>query len=258
MATRAKQTTAVATKPAAGLPTALAERMARDAGKGVSTRQEDNLVPIIYLLQKGSPQVNKRDDAYVDGAEAGDIFLRNAPSPLIDGEEGMIFQPAFFDHCWNEWRPRKGGGGFVACHYQLPADVEEGRHPENKDKVILVRPNGNEVIETRRYMGLVHMGDARLPYVLSLSGTGHTFAKQLMSLITAKRLPTGGIAPSFGYLYKITTKHRSNNWGDFFNFAAVDAGAVQSLEDYEAGNSLNNAFSSGGKVVESPEDTGQL
>ena len=74
-------------KPA--LPAALADMMEKDAGKGVSTAQEDNLVPLIYVLQANSPQVNKRDERYIEGAEPGDFWLRNAPQPIVKGAEGV-------------------------------------------------------------------------------------------------------------------------------------------------------------------------
>ena len=71
------------------LPAALAAMMEKDAGKGVSTAQEDNLVPLIYVLQTNSPQVNKRDERYIEGAEPGDLWLRNAPQPIVKGAEGV-------------------------------------------------------------------------------------------------------------------------------------------------------------------------
>src|SRR6202035_3091033 len=59
-----------------GPPAALADRMKADAGRGVSTAQEDNQVPLIYVLQPLSPQVDKRSEQYVEGAEPGDLWLR--------------------------------------------------------------------------------------------------------------------------------------------------------------------------------------
>jgi hypothetical protein len=39
-------------------PAFLADRIKADAGKGVSSSQADNIVPLIYILQALSPQVN--------------------------------------------------------------------------------------------------------------------------------------------------------------------------------------------------------
>src|SRR5258708_4431967 len=58
---------------------------------GLSKDQADNLIPFIYVLQPLSPQVMKGDAARIEGAEAGDIWLRNGP--VIKGEDGMLFQP---------------------------------------------------------------------------------------------------------------------------------------------------------------------
>ena len=63
----------VAKKETAGLP---AEVMfEEDAGKGLGDiGQEDLALPFLKVLVQSSPQVNKRDGKYVEGAEPGMIF----------------------------------------------------------------------------------------------------------------------------------------------------------------------------------------
>ena len=68
--------------------------MEADAGRGVSSSADDNIVPIIYLLQANSPATKKSNPNYVEGAVAGDIWKRNSiHKHLVKGEEGLIFQP---------------------------------------------------------------------------------------------------------------------------------------------------------------------
>ena len=68
------------------LPAELLVDTEKDAGMGVSFKQEDQLLPLIYILQSGSPAVDKRGDNYIDGAEPGDFWLRNALDPIKNGE----------------------------------------------------------------------------------------------------------------------------------------------------------------------------
>ncbi len=59
-------------------------RQREEKAKSVSKDQSDNLVPLIYLLQANSPQCLKGHEKHIPGAEAGSIWLRNDPEPLIE------------------------------------------------------------------------------------------------------------------------------------------------------------------------------
>jgi hypothetical protein len=75
----------------------------QDSGAGVSFKPEDQLLPLIYVLQTGSPAVEKRGDSYVEGANPGDFWLRNAIIPIRNGEEGIIAIPVEMVRTWIEW-----------------------------------------------------------------------------------------------------------------------------------------------------------
>lgn len=223
-----------------------------DAGKGTSQAQEDNLVPLIYILQALSPAVNKRKPEYIEGAEAGDIWLRNASQQLVKGEDGILFQPCFFSKDFVEWVPRDSGGGFVGRHQEMPDDVKREEDKKNPNKVHFFRPNGNEVIETRYHVGYVHLeSGARLPYVIPMASSGHTVSRQWMFMMNSIQI-ANGIAPSFSRLYRLKTKERTNTQGTWFTWDITDEGWVQSPEDYAKGRALEVAFSDGAKAMETP------
>ena len=229
-------------------PAYLAKRMASSAGKGVSKAQEDNLVPLIYVLQPLSPQVNKRNAAYLDGAEPGMIWLRNSADPLVDGEEGIVFQPCFFTRDYVEWIPRDSGGGFVGRHETPPKDTKEEVDPKNPNKKKLVRKNGNEIIETRSHVGFVHLPNGqKLPYVIPFTSTGHSVSRQWMFMMNSKVF-NGETIPSFAYLYRLKTKPRSNVQGEWFVLDVSDEDWA-SEEDIEAGEKLHDAFATGQKQI---------
>jgi hypothetical protein len=125
----------------------LMKMYAEDAGKGVSTAVEDNIVPLIYILQSNSPQVQKKGDQYVQGAEAGSIWFRGTKT-VIPGDEGILVVPVHKTNVWIEWQPNRGG--FVGRHgAERPKDAVQKTDPANPKKKFWALPNGNHVVETR-------------------------------------------------------------------------------------------------------------
>lgn len=255
---------------AAAAPSALAdprdlsldELMGMDAGKGTSQKAEDNIVPLVYILQTNSPQVNRRSEAYIEGAEPGDIWLRHSPTPIVKGTEGIIFVPCFWWKDLVEWIPRDAGGGFVGRHaYELdakgepvlPADTTIERDKTNPQKVRFVRQNGNELVLTANHAGFVVLPDGKwLPYVIPLKSTGLTVSRQFMFQMNSKRTRDGRVLPSFSHRYKMVTRHRKNKEGEWFVPEFLD-GQMLTNDDktlYLEGRSLEQAFASGAKVAE--------
>ena len=259
-ATRQPETRAVATTGGHDAPAFLQEKVKQDAGKGVSTAQEDNLVPMIYIIQTNSPQCNKRSEQYIGGAEPGDIWLRGAPHPIVKGEEGITAQPCYFYKEWVEWIPRDegggGGAGFVARydHDRRPeAAKQKALDPKKPDQLTWVMPNGNHVIETRVHVLRVHTRDGVLNYVLPLSGSGHSFSRGWMTLLNSKMIGPD-IAPSWAALYRLRTTLRKNSDGEWFMFVSADEGGDGThwvdLAQYEAGAKLNAQFITGEKKAD--------
>lgn len=243
----------LATRDDNTLPAELLELAKQDAGKGLSTRQEDNITPIIYFLQSNSKAVDPNEPSYIDGAKPGDILLRGMDQPIVSGKEGVWFQPSFFCIRYNEWIPRDNGGGFVASHSELPAEAEKVVDPSNPNKVKWRMPNGNEVLETRIHAGFVHNhGPVPLPFVLSLTSTGHTFSRQWMFAMNQKRTPDGDAWPSWAYLYRIRTVPKQNKQGKWHAPEIVESTPVTSRADYERGKVLHQAFASGQRDIEAP------
>lgn len=247
MASKSKQITVKNTE----VSMLLDEMMERGGGRGVSTDQADNITPLIYILQSQSPQVLKRNPAYIQGAEAGCIWLRNVANPIVSGEEGIIFQPCFFTKDWVEWIPRDAGGGFVGKHLQLPRDATRDDRVTNKPRFVM--PNGNELRETRYHMGYVYgHADAPLPFVIPMSSSGHTISKSWMGLQNAKRTKGGKRADAFAYLYSLKTRLRTNAQGEWFTWDIGDYSQVSSIEDYRRGEELYEYFKEGKLVAETP------
>lgn len=240
------------------------EAAAKYAGKGISDRQEDNVVPLVYLLQSNSPQTQKGAEKYIKGATGGAIWLRNSPEGenLYDGEEGMVFQPCHFSVCWIEWLPNRGG--FVARHANKPeaavlADVEREDGTVGKRWEL---PNGNVVAESREYSGFVYReGSDRgsdMPYTVPFGGTNLTVAKQWMTSMRNEKLTSGERAALFVNKYRIRTKLRSRGKFNWFVYEFEKIGPVETVEEIERGNALADAFSTGVKQSAAHEATSDV
>lgn len=232
---------------------------AASTGRGLSQDQADNAMPLLYVLQGLSPQVNKRNEAYVEGAEAGHFWLKGLPRPIVDGAVGIVFQPCAFEKAWVEWVPRDDGGGFVARYDKLPEAAEESVDDENPNIKRYHMPNGNEVIETRYHIGNVYIGktwkarDSKgeefiltdgvaVPYVMPFKGTGHQVSRNLMTAMNLKTTATGGRVDGFRYVYTCKTKHKKNKKGEWFLPEFEDYGKLGKMADVKRGESLYNAF----------------
>lgn len=260
MAIKKIKATKELTVPESGsVPAFLQDQVVADAGKGVSTNAEDNIVPLIYVLQAQSPQCNRRSPDFVEGAEAGAFWLRSSGLPAVSGDDGILFQPCFFSKDWVEWRPNRGG--FVTRHSDRPADAElkNTPTPEDPDRQSWVMPNGNYVVETRYHIGNVYLPDGKImPYVIPFSSTGHTVSKNWMFLMNNKVIAGAkGAAPSFACFYRLKTKETSNAKGTWMKIEVTDEGWVQTAADYERGKALHNAFSTGEKDIDAPDESAE-
>ena len=250
-----------------GSVAAMTERMRAASGMGVSTDQSDNLVPLIYVLQPLSPQVLKGNEKQIEGAEAGFIWLRNDQDPLIDGDEGMLFQPCYFSKDWVEWMPQRKG--FVARHATRPkeAELEDVERDDGSVVKAWTMPSGNRVVETRNHVGFVlREGRRPTPYTIPLSSTGHTVSKAWMFSMNGEQFADGGTLPSFGAVYRMRTKLKSKNDKNWYQYEVEKecrlddeqanellAGTCESpLKQFEMGLALHNAFVSGEKAVDAP------
>ena len=245
-----KQSTELATRERKALSAAIADRIRDDAGKGVSTDMADNLVPLIYVLQANSPPAMRGHARYIQGAEAGDMWLRNAPEEdqIVKSDEGFVFQPCGFYKEWVEWQPERKG--FAGRHPTRPdiAEMQDVEGDDGKMRSAWCMPSGNRVVETRYHFGIVHPDDGRrFQYVIPLSSTGHTVSKAWMFSMNQETDAEGNKLPAFALLYRLKTSLKSKDNHNWYQYDVSKEGYVETVEDYERGLALHEAFASGAK-----------
>jgi hypothetical protein len=228
----------------AGLPAEIADMMEQDAGKGGSQKAEDNLIPLIYILQDMSPQVKKRDPAYIEGAEPGDFWFRGT-NRVVKGSEGMVVQSCAFNKDVVEWIPRDQGGGIVTRHaVDSATDVEGARlvtDPKNPKRKKAITEDENELRETRYHYVL----EANSPYCFPFSGSGHSDSRNWMQQMNAQKTPRGNVAPHFGQKWRLRTRTRENAIGSWFAIDPQFEGFVTDPNEYARGKALYEAVMGG-------------
>jgi hypothetical protein len=220
------------------------------AERGVSFKAEDQLLPLIYVLQNMSPQVDKRGENHIEGAEAGDFWLRNSLNPIRNGEEGIIAIPVEMFRTWIEWLPNRGG--FVARHDSPPTDIVSKtiRGDDGRERNVLMRGSGNLIVDTREFYTLVD-GD---PYVIPCSSTKQTFARQWQTMFHRFKHPkTGKIMPAFARKYRLTTIPASNALGKWFGLKFEDVGE-STVNELKLAIAFSNAIAKGERKAEAPID----
>ena len=66
-----------------------------DADKGSQNISQDDLaLPFLKVLGQLSPEVNKRDGKYVEGAEPG-MILNSVTNEVFDGSKGINVLPVY-------------------------------------------------------------------------------------------------------------------------------------------------------------------
>lgn len=266
-ATASEQTKAV-------LPAGLMDKIKSDPGGGLSKKAEDNLIPLVYILQGLSPQVQNGNPARIEGAEAGDIWLRNSEKPIIKANEGMVFQPCYFYQDWVEWGPKRGDG-YVGRHpwaegikvpdnvtkkelqdaikNGAPLDIELAPHPQDPQRMIIVRKNANVIVHTRYHVGYVYSEDfAPQPFILPLSSTGHTFSKSWMMNMNAQQIDGVAIDKSWVFLWRLRTQLKTNKKGSWYQYTTEKERMIISEDEYNRGQLLCRQFENNELKAEAP------
>ena len=157
--------TEIAEKKTTALTTASA--FEEDAGGGLENLTADDLtIPRLKILQALSPEVNKRDGKYVDGAAAGDI-INTVTSELYTEETGCVVIPVTYKRMFLEWQPRESGGGLIQQHTDPQILSQTTKDKTGAD----VLENGNYIQTSATHYVLTISGDSYQQVMIPMAGT---------------------------------------------------------------------------------------
>ena len=241
----------VAEKKSAGLPTNMFED---DAAKGVGAiGQEDLALPFLKILGQLSPEVNKRDGKYVEGAEPGMIF-NSVSGELYDGVKGIDVIPCFYKLEYIEWKDRGEGLGAPVAIYDSSSDIMSKTKPDANYKDRL--PNGNYIEKTASHFVIVS-GDSPSTALISMKSTQLKISRKWNSMMSGIKLKgaNGMFTPaSFSHIYKLKTTQMSNDKGTWFGWEVSKIGPVTDKGLYDQAKAFSENISKGSVKAKHGED----
>ncbi len=213
-----------------------------DAGQGHGFEKGDLAIPFLRVLQSNSPQVKRKEAAYIDGAVEGH-FLHTAQLRTYDGEAGIDVIPVHFMRQATLWWPREQGGpkgekGFVR-EVPIPEAQEILKTCTKNEKGKDVTPDGQELVFAALYYVMVVAKDGSATFenlAFPLTSTQLKKARSWNAVIQGSRLPNangvGSYNPAmYGYVYHITTVPESNNKGSWMGVKIVQGEALLKYVD---------------------------
>ena len=214
-----------------------------DANTGFGNMDTDDYaLPFLRVLGQLSPECNKRDAKYVDGAEPGMIF-NTVTKQLYDGEAGVNVIPCYYKREYVEWSDRgEGTSAPVAIHSVDSGIIKDAtRDASYKDRL----PNGNYLENTASYFVTIDDGTSAL---ISMKSTQLKVSRSWNSMMNSIKLKgkNGMFTPAmYSHVYNLKTVQQSNDKGTWFGWSIEKVGPVQDKDLYEAAKSFASSVNKG-------------
>ena len=227
---------------------ALAGMFEADSMGGMEQMSTDDFaMPFLRVLSQLSPETNKRDSKYVEGAEPGMIF-NTVTKQAYDGEKGINVVPCFYKREYVEWQDRgEGTGAPVAIHSVESGIIKEAtRDGLGKDRL----SNGNYLENTASYFVMTEDLQQAL---ITMKATQLNVSRTWNSMMNTLKLKgkNGLFTPaSYSHVYNLSTVQQSNEKGTWFGWNVAMIGPVQDENLYGAAK----AFASSMRNVEVKHD----
>ena len=217
----------VATKKEGALATNLFEADANQGAQNIS--QEDLALPFLKILGQLSPEVNKRDGKYVEGAEPGKI-INTVTNELFDSINVI---PCHYKRQYIEWQDRGTSTGAPVAIHEAGSDIinQTKRDASYKDRL----PNGNYLDNTANHFVLV-LGKSPSTALISMKSTQLKISRKWNSMMMGIKMQgKNGLftPPTYSHIYNLKTVQMSNDKGTWCGWDVSKVGPVASKEDYE-------------------------
>ena len=229
----------VAEKKEGALATNLFEADANQGAQNIS--QEDLALPFLKVLGQLSPEVNKRDAKYVEGAEPGKI-INTVTNELFD--EIQII-PCHYKRQYIEWQDRGTSTGAPVAIHEASSDIvsQTTRGKDYKDRL----PNGNYLDNTAQHFVLA-LGKTPQTALISMKGTQLKVSRKWNSMMMGIKMQgKNGLftPPTYSHIYNLKTVQMSNDKGTWFGWAVTKVGPVTDKSFYDMAKTFATSVGKG-------------
>ena len=222
----------VATKKEGALAVNTFEADANQGAQNIS--QEDLALPFLKILGQLSPEVNKRDGKYVEGAEPGKI-INTVTNELFD-EVNVV--PCHYKRQYIEWQDRGQSTGAPVAIHEADSDIisQTTRDKSYKDRL----PNGNYLDNTANHF-VLQLGDTPQSALISMKSTQLKVSRKWNSMMMGLKMQgKNGLftPPTYSHIYKLKTVQMSNDKGTWFGWDVEKVGPVTDKGIYDMAKSF--------------------
>ena len=203
--------------------------MEADAQQGAQNiSQEDLALPFLKILGQLSPEVNKRDGKYVEGAEPGKI-INTVTNALYDS---INVVPCHYKRQYIEWLDRGTSTGAPVAIHDADSDIvsQTTRGKDYKDRL----PNGNYLDNTASHFVLI-VGDNPETALISMKSTQLKVSRKWNSMMMGLKMQgKSGLftPPTYSHIYNLSTVQMSNDKGTWFGWEVEKMGPVEDKNIY--------------------------
>ena len=213
-----------------------------DAAQGAQNiSQEDLALPFLKILGQLSPEVNKRDGKYVEGAEPGKI-INTVTNQLYDNIDII---PCHYKRQYIEWQDRGQSTGAPVAIHEADSDIvsQTTRGKDYKDRL----PNGNYLDNTANHF-VLFCGDNPGTALISMKSTQLKVSRKWNSMMMGLKMQgKNGMftPPTYSHIYKLKTVQQSNDKGTWFGWDVSRVGPIEDAGIYKIAKDFGANVSKG-------------
>ena len=206
-----------------------------------NTSQEDLALPFLKILGQLSPEVNKRDGKYVEGAEPGKI-INTVTNQLYDS---INVVPCHYKRQYIEWQDKGTSTGAPVVIHEADSDIisQTTRGKDYKDRL----PNGNYLDNTANHFVLI-VGDNPETALISMKSTQLKVSRKWNSMMMGLKMQgKNGLftPPTYSHIYKLSTVQMSNDKGTWFGWDVSKIGPVTEKNIYDMAKNFATSVGKG-------------
>jgi len=237
------QETNIAKKTNAGaLSTNLFEADANAGSQNMT--QEDLALPFLKVLGQLSPEVNKQNAKFINGAEPG-MIVNSVTKELYDGAKGINVIPVHYERQYVEWQDRGQSGNAPVAIHSADSDIVSTttRDKSWKDRL----PNGNYLENTANHF-VILMGKSPSTALISMKATQLKISRKWNSMMMGIKLQgQKGLftPPTYSHIYKLKTVQMSNDKGTWFGWDVSLVGPIKDKAVYDIAKQFATRVSKG-------------
>jgi hypothetical protein len=223
-----------------------------DAGQGIGNiKQEDLALPFLKVLGQLSPEVNKRDAKYVEGAQPG-MIINTVTAELFDGEKGIQVLPVYYKRQYIEWQDRGESKGAPVNIYEAGDSIPQTtRDKGNKDRLA----NGNYLENTVSHF-VVLLGKTPTTALISMKATQLKISRKWNSMMMGIKMQgKNGLftPPTYSHIYKLKTVQQSNDKGTWFGWDVSKVGPITDKGIYAIAKGFSTNVAKGAVIAKHGE-----